>query len=106
MSYFDMDNVEQDLDIDDFIFVSRESDFYIEPKMGKSWPTAYPRDDAFTVVFVAGYDEIPTNIQRAVRLIVAHWYEHRKEVVLGQTATNIPMGADALMGISRTGWVG
>lgn len=40
--------------------------------------------------------------QQIVRLIVAHWYMNREEVVSGTTVAQIPLGAEAL--ISQLRW--
>lgn len=34
--------------------------------------------------------DVPEPLRQAVRLIVAHWYEHREPVVLGENATPVP----------------
>jgi len=36
---------------------------------------------------------------------VAHWYEQRMAVTVGQSAMPIPFGVDAMLNVDRTGWV-
>jgi uncharacterized phiE125 gp8 family phage protein len=44
----------------------------------------------------------PSNsIKHAVRMLVAHWYENRRGVVTGTTATTIPLGVHSLLNPER-----
>jgi len=107
ISYFDTENTAQTLDIEDFYLYGDEDSAFIEPKTGVVWPAVYTRRDAITIRFVAGFGtaaEIPKNITRAIRLIVAHWYENRTAVLVGVTAQELPMAVESLLGISRKGW--
>lgn len=109
ITYFDAANASQNLTVSDFLFYTTEDWAYIEAKPGVSWPGTYRRLDAITVTFVAGFGAaaaVPENIKRAIRLLVAHWYENRVAVVVGTTVEEVPLGFDALVGISRKGWVG
>lgn len=107
ISYFDTENTAQTLDVEDFYLYGDEDTAFIEPKTGVVWPAVYARRDAITIRFVAGFGtaaEIPKNITRAIRLIVAHWYENRTAVLVGVTAQELPMAVESLLGISRKGW--
>lgn len=106
-TYFDADNQAQSLNVSDFYLYSGEDWSYIEPVNG-SWPTVYDRLDAITVTFTAGFGadaaDVPSTIRQAIRLLVGHWYENRlaaSDIVVQK----IPFGADALLGLSRKGWV-
>jgi len=99
----------QVLDVATFDLFGDEDRAYIRPKAGVSWPGLYDRPDAIMVTYVAGFgaspESIPENIKQAIRLLCCHWFENREASVPG--AINVlPMGVDALLGISRTGWVG
>lgn len=107
ITYFDVDNQSQSLDVDDFYLYGDEDSAFIEPKSGVSWPSLYNRRDAITIRFVAGFGDpvdVPKNITRAIRLIVAHWYENRSAVLVGETAQELPLAVESLLGISRKGW--
>jgi len=107
ISYFDAENTAQTLDVADFYLYGDEDSALIEPKTNVVWPAVYARRDAITIRFVAGFgtaDDIPKNITRAIRLIVAHWYENRTAVLVGVTAQELPMAVESLLGISRKGW--
>ncbi len=107
INYFDVDNQAQTLDVANFYLYGDEDSALIEPKTGVVWPAVYARRDAITIRFVAGFGtaaDIPKNITRAIRLIVAHWYENRTAVLVGVTAQELPMAVESLLGISRKGW--
>ena len=108
ISYYDGDEVLQTAELTDFNLFSDEDFAYIEPKTSKVWPTIYSRPDGITIQFVAGFgaaaSDIPRNITQAILLIVAHWYENRT-AVSSATAKELPMSAEALINMSRKGWV-
>lgn len=67
----------------------------IQPVYGKVWPIPAPLVDAVQVQFTAGYDalpspigpqSVPVNIQLAIRMLAAHYYENR------EIAADIPPG--------------
>lgn len=62
-----------------------------------------PPSGEVAIRFTAGYDEdsLPRQIRQAVLLLVGHWYEHRQEVSLGLNAMEVPMGAKALLWMTR-----
>jgi uncharacterized phiE125 gp8 family phage protein len=106
IAYYDADNAVQTLSVSDFYLFANEDTALIEKKDG-SWPAVYDRRDAVTVTFVAGFgdaESVPANIRHAIRLMAAHWYEHRL-AVSDRPMTEVPMGAAMLLGASRKGWV-
>jgi uncharacterized phiE125 gp8 family phage protein len=108
IAYYDAAGDAQALDVANFYLYGTEDWSYLEPKSGNSWPGTQSRLDAITVTFVAGFgnaEAVPDNIKKALRLLVAHWYEHREAVVIGSIVTELPLGVAALLGISRKGWV-
>jgi len=69
---------------------------------GQSWPDASLYNvNPVSVTFVTGYGAAPADIPdamlHAVKLLVAHWYENREIVNVGQTVTNVPKTVDALL---------
>jgi uncharacterized phiE125 gp8 family phage protein len=107
LRYYDLENAEQTLDLDDFYFYQFEDMAYIEPKTNIDWPSVYDRRDAITIQFKAGTAAalVAPNIKRAIRLLVAHWYECRTAATIGVEVKEVPMGVNNLLGISRVGWV-
>lgn len=107
IEYFDSTNVLKQLNVSDFYLYGDEDSALIEPKPGISWPSVFPRRDAIKIRFVAGFGartDVPKNITRAIRLLVAHWYANREAVTVGVTAKELPLAVDSLLNISRKGW--
>jgi uncharacterized phiE125 gp8 family phage protein len=108
ISYFDGANVEQPLDVEDFMLYATDDWGYVQPKIGKAWPVTADRPDAITITYVAGYgdvDAIPGGIKRAIRLTTAHWFESPASASEKQMYV-VPMGAKSLLEQYRNGWVG
>lgn len=79
--------------------LNASTDPYLRLVYGQSWPATYPRDDAVSVTFEAGYGEpgdVPAPIRRAALLIVAHLYENREAVNVGNIVTDLPFGVNRL----------
>lgn len=57
--------------------------------------------NAVTITYVAGYGDaktdVPQDIRHAIMLLVAHWYENREPVNIGNIVSDIPMGAQFLL---------
>lgn len=71
-------------------------------KYGQSWPTATLRTAGGVVVrFVCGYgapSSIPADLLHSMKLRIAHWYDNREEIVVGQgvVVNEVPNSAKAL----------
>ncbi len=80
--------------------VSEPGRILVEP--GAAWPGLEAgRVNAVEVIFVAGYGaaaaNVPDDYKHAIKLLVAHWYEHREDASDGKPPSSIPMGAKALL---------
>lgn len=72
---------------------------------GYSWPSTTLRVlDPIEIQFVCGWttaDDVPYDIQAAILLVAAHLYEHREDVVLGNSASveskALELGSRALL---------
>jgi uncharacterized phiE125 gp8 family phage protein len=57
--------------------------------------------NAYEIAFTAGYgdeaDDVPEPIRQAVKLLVAHWFEHREPVVLGEMPQEVPATIASLL---------
>lgn len=66
-----------------------------------SAPALYDREDAIEVLFVAGYGadstSVPAAIKAAALLMIGHLFEHREDVVIGETAVPLPLSSNALL---------
>ncbi|KKM07694.1 hypothetical protein LCGC14_1731390 [marine sediment metagenome] len=68
---------------------------------GETWPSTRKQIDAVTIEFKAGYgdaaSDVPEGIILAMKLLLAHWYDHREAVAHAQTVVEVPLGAKALL---------
>lgn len=100
ITYWGLDGVARPLSAQVYSGVLKAaSDPYIKLAYGQSWPATYPRDDAVSVTFEAGYGapgDVPAAIRRAALLIVGHLYENREAVTVGGPAYELPFGANRL----------
>lgn len=72
----------------------------VAPRNGFAWPTPGKKLGAVQVEFVAGYggpELVPQPVMQALRILVAHYYEHRELVVTGTTVNELPMAVKALL---------
>jgi len=108
IQYYDAENATQSLDVDDFLLIGDENSAFIEPLSGTSWPSTYDRPDAVKITVIAGFgdyqNQVPNSIRRAIRLLVAHWFEHR-HAVTESSYSEMPLAVENLVGINRKGWV-
>lgn len=84
--------------------VGSDQPAHIAEAFGATWPTTRAEDDAVTVRFVAGYGDtaadVPADLRLALRMTVAHWYEHRESVSERQMH-EVPVSAKRLFGQHR-----
>ena len=54
---------------------------------------------------MAGYGtavtDVPEGLRLAVLKLLAHWFEHREEVIVGTTVAKLPMSVESLIGKHR-----
>lgn len=104
VTYWDGDNASQTLSSDTYVLREDAAGAYVDLAPDQSWPAAYYRPDAVSVTFVAGYGDaatdVPEPIRQAIRMMVAHWYEHREAVTM-EAAAEMPLAARALLGLYR-----
>lgn len=70
------------------------------------WPITYAgQRGAVEVDFVAGYgaagNTVPPMLKQAVRMMVAHWYEHREAV--GTVGQEVPLAVDSILRLYQDG---
>src|SRR5574341_384728 len=61
---------------------------------GSGWPTDIRYVNGLVVRFVAGYgaaSAVPDDLKQAHKLLVAHWFENREPVNIGNINTDLPM---------------
>ena len=70
-------------------------------RTGPSWPIITAAANAIAISFTAGFgptpSDIPAPIRQAMLLLVAHWYEHRDPIEIGEPDTAIPKAVSELL---------
>tara|TARA_R110000824_G_scaffold18676_5_gene73596 strand:- start:10432 stop:11031 length:600 start_codon:yes stop_codon:yes gene_type:complete len=71
----------------------------------KDWPSLMNRPNPIEIQFQAGYganaDDVPPAIQAAVTMTAAYFFDQPIPVVVGSTATELPLGASRLIDSER-----
>lgn len=78
----------------------------IRPLYGGSWPSHLSDQNSVTVTWWGGYgpnpESVPQVVRHAMLMLVGTWYE-RRQAVDSVSATEVPMGARALLDFARWG---
>ena len=78
-------------------------------KASENWPALDIRPDAVEIIFVAGTADAtttPKQLTHAILLLVAHLYENRSPVNIGNIVNEIPFTVRALLESQRVGgWI-
>lgn len=100
ITYIDTNGDSQTLAADQYEAVLDDPTPSVVQAYGAVWPAVREKPAAITVRFVAGYGSIssvPDPLRVAIMLLVGRFYEHREEVVVGVTPSQVPMGVEALI---------
>ncbi len=107
IKYYDVDSTEATFSSDDY-----EVDAISEPARivlgySQSWPSTTLRTaNGVCIEFVCGFGDaassVPTPIIQAMKLLMAHWYEHRESVTVGAGIISGEVRQSAMMLISQT----
>lgn len=104
VTYYDEDNVSA-------VWTDYEVDARSEPgriHFNSTPGTALLESGGIAVRYVAGYGSdpalVPSTITQAVLLTVAHWYENREAINVGNIINEAPMGAKMLLKSERSDW--
>jgi uncharacterized phiE125 gp8 family phage protein len=99
INYYDADSATQLLDAALYRLVANaEGGPVIERATDDAWPGTALRDDAVTVVFVAGDEPLAlaAPIRQAMLLLIGHWYAQRETAAVGSYA-EVPYAVTALL---------
>lgn len=106
VSYDDAAGDAHVLTISDYTVDNISEPGWIVPNSSSGWPSTFDGINAVRIRYRAGYvdnstsppsGEVPGDIKAALLLHLGSLYEHRETVVIGQTATQLPWGAEALL---------
>ena len=105
ITYTDTAEASQTLAATEYTVITSEEPPRIVQAYNKTWPATLPVDEAVTVTFVAGYGAtaatVPDDIQHAIRLLAAHFYEHREAVITGTVSKEVELSVKALLWSDR-----
>jgi len=75
----------------------------------QSWPSIRVIKDSIVVEYTAGYgtagSSVPAAIRQAMLLYVSHLYENREPIIIGVSASPVPMTISALLDPYRVGFI-
>lgn len=98
ISYLDADGASVEMSSEDF-----QADLHsVEARLRATdgWPSTDSVMNAVTVEWTAG-DECPAALKKAILLLVAHWFDNRSAVVVGDVMAEIPLGVQALIATKK-----
>lgn len=109
VKYDDGAGDEQTLDPASYTVDAVSEPGWILPASAGAWPSVYEGINAVRVRFRAGYYDdtspsanvAPDDIRAAILLTIGTLYANRETVVIGQTATLLPWGAEQLLRFHR-----
>lgn len=100
ITYYDTDNVQQTLSTDVYRLTLNTDMAYLDLVAGQTWPATYDRADAVAIQYDTGFGDagtdVPEGIRQAIRMMVAHWYEHR-EAATEARLMDTPIGIRSLL---------
>lgn len=71
-------------------------------KPDQTWPATQP-GSRVTVTAAIGYAAAPEDIVHALLMLIAHWYESRSTVSVGESGMELPFAVNALISNHRRG---
>lgn len=111
ITYLDEDGVEQTVDPAVYVLDAHPWGPRVRLAHGQTWPITRGADgDEIAIRFRSPFGStedsparlaIPDDLKVAILLMTAHWYENREEVVIGSTATNVPLAAMHILQLNR-----
>jgi uncharacterized phiE125 gp8 family phage protein len=66
----------------------------------ETWPRTKGFPDSIKIIAQVGYSgagAIPETLKTAILMLVAHWYDNRQAVIVGNIAQEVPMAVNALL---------
>jgi len=100
VKYVDTDGVEQTVNADDYVVDTDTRKGNVDVAYDATWPTARSQLNAVYTTYVAGFGAaaaVPEPIKLAIKMLAAHWYEHRETVVVGTIATSLQFAIESIL---------
>lgn len=81
-----------------FVDTSNQQGGRISLTEGSAWPSDGLRyANAIVTRFVAGYTTVPFDLKHAIKMLVAHWFENREAINVGNIVSELPLGFNDLI---------
>jgi uncharacterized phiE125 gp8 family phage protein len=74
--------------------------YHLRLKSGLCWPTTSCDPNSVRIEFTAGWitqSAIPGTLNRAIMMLVSHWYENREAVLTGTVSKEIELGVGSML---------
>jgi uncharacterized phiE125 gp8 family phage protein len=100
VKYIDSDGTEQTLSASIYTVDNKSQPGRIFLTYNQEWPDVQDTYNNVNIRFVAGYgtpEDVPEDIAHAIKIMVAHWHEHREPIIVGAAISNVPASAEALL---------
>jgi len=97
ITYIDVNGITQTLDSSLYSLDSYSCPAIIYPTYNASLPSVRDDVNTITVIYTAGYSTQTERVKAAIKLLVAHLYENREQVITGIIATQLPLGIKHLL---------
>lgn len=104
VGYLDASHDAQVVDNSNYYLLTDQVGPYVEFDDDFSFPTISTRSAAVSIKFVAGFGAaaaVPETYKHMIKMTVAHWYEHREAVVVGDNAVPLPMSVQSMFEQNR-----
>lgn len=95
--FYDPSDGTAEVEIEDYRLIEGAT-ATLQPAYGESWPVTLDGPGTVRIIGTAGYvdDEAPA-LDTACLQLVAHWYQNREAVNVGNITSEIPFGVKALL---------
>ncbi len=107
IKYVDESGTEQTLTASTYTVDTVSNPARITVAYNQTWPVTRSREpNAVKVEFTGGYDTVPPVLKQAIIMLVAHWYENREAVNVGNSVTEMPMAVESILSRYRVPGIG
>lgn len=107
-TYTAPDGTEATIEPEDFRLLKSGVPNCLAPVYGATWPIARDEQDSVKVQMVVGFGsagaDVPASIMQALRLLVAHMFDNREAVNVGNIVTEMPFGVAMMLAPHRL-WI-
>lgn len=99
VKYDDAEDAEQTVDAANYQLLADENGAFIRFNSGFSLPATGGEKPAvrITCTYGTGAANVPGSLKQMILLLVGHWYASREAVVVGVTASELPLAVSALL---------